>query len=195
MYNDVIPLLISYFPPTTTTNTTVTISNEISKNVGCIHNDIIKYKNYSYCRHVNKNRNNDDDVIRNNELINKIVSINQWLIENNKVVISLFNKQSYDYICLCCNGWSAINKTDKNVDKVNKDINKVYNIDFALIDIDSRIIRVILINNNLSYEIKEKFIEIMTNKTLEKYVLESVVNWPLPLRVSIMQGKNWTDFI
>ena len=187
LYNNIIPVLISYLTSNNTPNLDINISNEINKNVACIHNDIIKYKNYSYCRHVNVIMNNDD-VNKNSDLISKIIIINEWLVENNKIVISLFNKQSYDYVCLNIERWNdratidrtmnnkaIIDRTTNNKATIDKEINKVYNIDFKLIDIDNRLIRVVLINNNLNYETKREFIELITIKTLDKYDLETVV--------------------
>jgi hypothetical protein len=220
LYNDVIPILISYLTSNNASHQDVNIcnesneniSNEINKNIACIHNDIIKYKNYSYCRHVNTIIN-EDDVSRNSDLISKIININDWIVENNKVVISLFNKQSYDYICMNIERWNdmdAINKgingnaidkginrdvIDKGINRdvidkgingnaidkgingnaIDKGINRVYNVDFVLVDIDNRLIRIVLVNNNLSDDVKRKFIELITIKTLEKYKLEIVV--------------------
>ena len=179
LYNDTIPLLITQdlnIPQkgitkdttipinkdtTITINKDTTINNEIIKNTGCIHNDIIKYKNYSYCRRITY----DVDISKNAELLMKIVNINDWLVNSNKKVISLFNKQSYDYLCL-------------NVDDCNRIehiINKVYNIEFKSIDIDGKLVGAILVNKNLNYEFKKRFIELITAKTLEKYVLDTVV--------------------
>ena len=47
------------------------------------------------------------------------------------------------------------------------------------------------IHDELLIEVAETQAEEM--QKILKNVLESVVNWPLPLRVSIMQGKNWAD--
>jgi hypothetical protein len=105
------------------------------------------------------------DISKNAELLMKIVNINDWLVNSNKKVISLFNKQSYDYLCL-------------NVDDCNRIehiINKVYNIEFKSIDIDGKLVGAILVNKNLNYEFKKRFIELITAKTLEKYVLDTVV--------------------
>ena len=47
------------------------------------------------------------------------------------------------------------------------------------------------IHDELLIEVAETQAEEM--QKILKNILESVVNWPLPLRVSIMQGKNWAE--
>lgn len=106
------------------------------KDERCIHEDI-RYNNLTYCLKKNNLTNNNKII---NELIMNLDLLNEWIIENIKITINLYNQQSLEQFKY----YISNNINDKNITNI---FNKIYPINNELLDVNYTSNKNNLINN------------------------------------------------